>query len=118
MGRPKGAKNILPEARAFVARVEKRLAKGGDTGGLEALACRLMTHPARDAMETKFFADKGIVKDEREVINWAARLKAMEIAAGVWRVLMNYKHGMPAQPIVGDKENPIAFEMRVKLIGV
>ncbi len=99
MGRPKGAKNTLPEAKAFVARVEKKLAKGGDTGGLEALACRLMTHPAREAMETQFFANKGVVTDERDVINWSARLKATEIAANIWRVLMGYKHGLPTQPI-------------------
>jgi hypothetical protein len=102
MGRPKGAKNVLPEARAFVARVEKQLAKGGDTGGLEALACRLMTHPAREANETKFFAHEGQVTDEREIVNWAARLKAAEIAANIWRVLMNYKHGMPTQAIEGN----------------
>jgi len=101
-GRPKGATNITPEARAFVARVERLLRKADpDTGSLELLACRLMTHPAHQANETKFFADKGIVTDEREVTNWAARLKAAEIAANIWRVLMNYKHGMPTQPIEG-----------------
>jgi hypothetical protein len=100
MGRPKGQPNITPDAKAFVTRVERMLRKQDpDTGSLELLACRLMTHPAHKAMETKFFADKGIVTDERELINWQARLKATEIAANVWRVLMAYKHGMPTQPI-------------------
>lgn len=98
MGRPKGAQNVTPEARAFVARVERMLRKADpNTGSLERLACRLMTHPANEAEETKFFAHEGIVTDQREVTNWAARLKAAEIAANVWRILMNYKHGMPHQ---------------------
>lgn len=99
MGRPKGSGNQLPEAKRFVTRVERMLAKGGDRGGLEALACRLLTHAAKEAEETKFFAHEGIVKDTRSVINWAARLKAAEISMQIWRVLMNYKHGMPTQPI-------------------
>jgi hypothetical protein len=99
MARPIGSKSKLPEVRAFVRRIENRLAKGGDTGGLEAFACRLMTHPAREAMETKFFAHEGVVTDSRETINWAARLKSAEIAAGIWRTLLQYKLGMPAQEI-------------------
>ncbi len=100
MGRPKGAQNITPEARAFVVRLERKLKKSDpDIGSLELLACRLLTHPAHEANETKFFAHEGQVTDEREVINWAARLKASEIAANIWRVLMQYKHGMPTQPI-------------------
>jgi hypothetical protein len=100
MGRPKGAQNILPEAKLFVQRIEKMLKKANpDTGSLERLACRLMTHPANDALETKFFAHEGQVTDQRDVVNWAARLKAAEIAANIWRVLMNYKHGMPTQTL-------------------
>jgi hypothetical protein len=100
MPRTKGASTITPEAKAFVARVERMLKKADpDTGTLERLACRLLTHPAREALETKFFADKGIVTDHRDVINWQARLKAAEISANIWRVLMQYKHGMPTQPI-------------------
>jgi len=99
MGRPKGSGNQLPEAKRFVTRVERMLEKGGIDGGLDALACRLMTHPGNQANETKFFAHEGMVTDEREVVNWAARLKASEIAFQVWRVMMGYKHGMPTQPI-------------------
>lgn len=100
MPRPKGSTNITPEAKAFVTRVERMLRKADpNTGSLERLACRLLTHPAHEANETKFFAHEGHVKDEREVINWSARLKASEIAANIWRTLMNYKHGMPTQPI-------------------
>jgi len=99
-GRPKGQGNITPEAKAFVARVERMLRKQDpDTGSLERLACRMLKHPAHEANETKFFAHEGQVTDEREVINWSARLKATEIAANIWRVLMQYKHGMPTQQI-------------------
>jgi len=102
-GRPKGQANITPQAKLFVARIERMLRKADpNTESLERLACRLMNHPAHEALETKFFADKGIVTDERQVINWAARLKAAEIAANIWRVLMQYKHGMPTQPIEGN----------------
>ena len=69
MGRPKGSGNKTPEARAFVARVERLLAKGGMRGGLEALACRFITG---DDIKTGF---------------------------GVWRTLMGYKFGLPAQPL-------------------
>jgi hypothetical protein len=100
-GRPKGSTNRDPQTHAFVARVERMLAKGGIDGGLEALACRLMTHAGNDATETKFFAHEGHVKDEREVINWAARLKAAELSANIWRVMMGYKHGLPTQQIEG-----------------
>src|SRR5271155_3072201 len=100
MGRPKGAQNILPEARLFVQRVEKMLRKANpDTGSLERLACRLLTHPAHEANETKFFAHEGQVTDSRDVINWGARLKATEIATNIMRVLLNYKYGMPTQAI-------------------
>jgi hypothetical protein len=96
----KGSPNLTPEAKAFVARVERMLRKQDkDTGSLELLACRMLKHPAHEALETKFFAHEGQVTDEREVINWSARLKATEIAANIWRVLMNYKHGMPTQAI-------------------
>jgi hypothetical protein len=100
MARQKGAKSLTPEAKAFVQRVERMLRKADpNMGNLELLACRLMTHPAHLAMETKFFAHEGQVTDQREVINWAARLKAAEIAANVWRTLMQYKHGMPTQAV-------------------
>jgi hypothetical protein len=69
MARPKGSLGKTPEAKSFVARVEKMLAKGGINGGLEALACRFIT--GQD-VKTGF---------------------------GVWRTLMNYKFGMPTQPI-------------------
>lgn len=83
-----------------MVRVERMLKKADpDTGSLERLACRLLTHPAKEALETKFFAHEGTVTDEREVINWSARLKAAEIAANIWRTLMQYKHGMPTQPV-------------------
>jgi hypothetical protein len=69
MGRPKGSGNKTPAARAFVARVERLLAKGGMSGGLEALACRFITG---DDIKTGF---------------------------GVWRTLMGYKFGLPTQPL-------------------
>lgn len=100
MGRPRGSPNFTPQAKAFVARIESMLRKADpNTDSLERLACRLLTHPAHEAMETKFFAHEGHVTDERDVENWAARLKAAEIAANIWRVLMQYKHGMPTQTI-------------------
>src|SRR6267154_1847039 len=99
----KGVPNKTPDAKAFVQRVERLLSKADpDTGSLERLACRLMTHPAKEALETKFFAHEGQVTDQRDVINWQARLKAAEIAANIWRTLMQYKHGMPSQPIEGN----------------
>lgn len=100
MGRPKGSGNKTPEAKAFITRIERMLAKADpNTGSLERLACRLLTHPAKEALETKYFAYEGKVEDEREVINWQARLKAAEIAKDVWRTLMAYKHGQPTQPV-------------------
>lgn len=110
-GRPKGARNTVPEARMFVQRVERMLKNGGFDESLERLACRLLTHPAHEAMETKFFADKGYVKDTRDVINWSARLKATEIAAQVWRTLMQYKHGMPTQTLSGKDGEPIQIQL-------
>ena len=65
----KGIPNKTPDAKAFVARVESMLTKGGLKGGLEALACRFITG---EDIKTGF---------------------------GVWRTLMNYKFGMPTQPI-------------------
>lgn len=108
MARTKGSQNITPEAKAFVARLERML-KTHDPkiDSLERLACRLLTHPAHKALETKFFAHEGQVTDEREVINWAARLKAAEIAANIWRTLMQYKYGMPSQPITGEDGGPV-----------
>ena len=114
MSRTKGAINLTPEAKAFVMRVERMLKKADpDTGSLELLACRLLTHPAKDAMETKFFAHEGQVTDKRELINWTARLKAAEIASNIWRVLMNYKHGMPKQSNehTGKDGGPIAVQV-------
>lgn len=99
----KGIPNKTPEAKAFVARIERMLKKSDpNTESLERLACRLMNHPAHEALETKFFAHEGQVRDQRDVVNWSARLKAAEIAANIWRVLMQYKHGMPTQPIEGN----------------
>ena len=43
MGRPKGAKNKTDEARAFVAAVERALAKSGATDTLVNLVCRHLT---------------------------------------------------------------------------
>jgi len=34
-----------------------------------------------DAMETKFFAEKGVVKDQRDVISWTERRQYAELAA-------------------------------------
>ena len=34
-----------------------------------------------EAMETKFFAEKGVVKDERDVISWPERRQYAELAA-------------------------------------
>lgn len=65
----KGSPNKATDAKRFVQRVENMLAKGGLHGGLEALACRFIT--GQD-VKTGF---------------------------GVWRTLMNYKFGMPTQPI-------------------
>lgn len=75
----------------------------------------MMTHDAHKAMETKFFAHEGLVKDERDVINWTARLKAAEIAMNIWRTLMQYKHGMPTQPLSGEDGKPIAVEIITNL---
>jgi hypothetical protein len=72
MGRPKGSINKTPDAKAFVARVEQLLSKGGIKGGLEALACRFITG---EDIKTGF---------------------------GVWRTLLNYKYGMPTQQIDAD----------------
>jgi hypothetical protein len=74
-GRPKGSGNKTPEAKAFVRRVENLLAKGDPTmrGGLERLACRLLTaaHTVGD----------------------------LKTAKDIWRTLLNYKLGMPTQPL-------------------
>lgn len=99
MGRPKGSGNKTPEAKAFIQRMERMLAKGGQDGGLEAYGCRLLNHPGLQANETKFFAHKGEVQEERTVINWAARLQAAQTASQVWRFLMAHKHGMPKESI-------------------
>jgi hypothetical protein len=40
--------------------------------------------PALEAQETKFFADKGIVLDQRDVIAWGPRLQALQLA-GKWK---------------------------------
>ena len=112
MGRPKGSGNKTPEGKAFVTRIERMLAKADpNTGSLERLACRLMTHAANEAMETKFFAHEGIVKEERELINWTARLKAAEIAKDVWRTLMAYKHGQPKES--QETKHTIQVELKV-----
>jgi ribosomal protein S28E/S33 len=68
-GRPKGSKTMTPDAKAFVARVESMLRKQGHTGGLENMACRFITG---EDTKTGF---------------------------GVWRTLMGYKFGLPAQTI-------------------
>lgn len=40
--------------------------------------------PALEAQETKFFSDKGIVLDTRDVIAWGPRLQALQLA-GKWK---------------------------------
>jgi hypothetical protein len=71
MARPKGSRTTTPDAKRFVARVESMLKKSGqqDCESLERLACRYVTG---EDVKTGF---------------------------GVWRTLMNYKFGMPTQPI-------------------
>lgn len=68
-GRPKGSISKPPEAKAFVAGVERRLAKGGITDALENLACRFVT-----GEDTK-------------------------VAFGVWAKLMEYKFGKATEHI-------------------
>jgi hypothetical protein len=62
-------KDLTPDAKLFVSRVERMLAKGGTDGGLERQACRFITG-----------------EDEKT-------------AFGVWRELMHYKFGMPTQQL-------------------
>ncbi len=69
MARPKGSRTTTPDAKRFVARVESMLKKSGYAENLERLACRYLSG---DDIKTGF---------------------------GVWRTLMNYKFGMPTQPI-------------------
>lgn len=40
--------------------------------------------PALEAKETKFFSDKGIVLESRDVIAWGPRLQALQLA-GKWK---------------------------------
>lgn len=87
MASRKGIPNKTPDAKRFVARVEAMLAKGGQHGGLEALACRFITG---EDIKTGF---------------------------GVWRTLMNYKFGMPTQPIdanVSISYTEVLAKMRAK----
>ena len=84
-GSRKGIPNKTQDAKSFVARVEAMLAKGGLKGGLEAQACRFITS---DDLKTGF---------------------------GVWRTLLNYKYGMPAQTIAGDKDNPLQIQILTNL---
>jgi hypothetical protein len=69
----KGIPNRTNDAKAFVKRVEAMLKKAGVAENLERLACRFLTN--EEDTKTGF---------------------------GVWRTLMNYKFGMPTQPIEGN----------------
>ena len=70
MARPKGSTNRTPEAKAFVARIERQLKREGHLHGLEGFACKFITQP--EDIKTGF---------------------------GVWRELLRYKYGMPTQPV-------------------
>jgi len=91
MGRPKGSKNEKNDnLRAFAIRVERQIIEAGHENieNMERLMCRLMTNQKMPAVAA--------------------------MMAGKW---VEWRYGKAAQPITGDKDNPVAFEMRVKVIG-
>jgi hypothetical protein len=68
LGRPKTSRNKAPQIAAFINDVERRLTQAGFDGGLERQACRFITG------------------DD------------LKVAAMVWKTLMEYKFGRPADP--------------------
>jgi hypothetical protein len=80
-------KNAKQSAHQALESIRKKMPDLMDELGLtdRALIDKYLL-PALEATETKFFANKGIVLDQKDVVAWGPRLEALKLA-GNWRGL-------------------------------